>query len=113
VAIPVVARRRRRFLEFGRVIWGWRNSSWRQHLLSMARVSVLRSDHSFCCFHARCFVGSAHVSLSSRRTNLHYAMVFAWRVSLVPVALCCRATDAFRRAGAGSFAIGCWLVVRE
>src|SRR5438094_9356817 len=79
----------------------------------MARISGLRGDHSFCCVHARCFVGGADVSLSAGRTNLHYAMVFARRVSLVPMAISGRATDAFRCACAGGLAVGRPLVVRE
>src|SRR5215469_11704791 len=79
----------------------------------MARVSALCGRHSVCRLHARCFLGGAHVSLSARRTNLHHAMVFTRRVSLVPVALRRWTIDALYRAGAGSFAIGGRLVVRE
>src|SRR6266487_472518 len=113
VAISAVARCGRWFLEPGRTAGRRRNYPRRQHGLSMARISTLRGDHSFRRLHARCLVGSADVSLSTRRTNLHYAMVFAWRVSLVSMAVRPRAIDALCRAGAGSFAIGCRLVVRE
>src|SRR6266496_1382143 len=113
VAISALARGGRCFLELGRAAWRRRNSSRRQYWLSMARVSRLCSDHSFRRIHARCLMGGAHVSLSARRTDLHHAMVFARRVSMVSVAVRCWSTDAVRRAGAGSFAVGCWLVVRE
>src|SRR5438552_2911157 len=53
------------------------------------------------------------VSFSSRRTNLHFAMVFTWCVSLVPMAVRGGPVNAFRRPGAGSIASGCRLVVRE
>ena len=42
---------------------------------------------SFCRLLAHRFLGGADVSVSARRPNLHHAMVFARRVSLVPVAL--------------------------
>src|SRR5438874_7321608 len=100
-------------LELGRVPGSLRNCSWRQHRLPVARVSALRGDHFVRRLHARCLVGSAHVPLSARRTNLHYAMVFARRVSLVSVAVCGWAIDAVRRTGAGRFANGSRLVVCE
>src|SRR5438094_9667845 len=79
----------------------------------MAGVSALRRDHSFRRLHARCLMGGAHVSLSARRTDLHYAMVFAGRFSLVSMALRGWPVDALRRAGAGSVASGGGLVVRK
>src|SRR5207248_6874254 len=112
-ATPAFACGRRWILEFGRVARSGRNSLGRQHWLPMARVSVLCRDRSFRRLHTRCFVGGADVSLSARRTDLHYAMVFARRVSLVSMALRGRAVDALRRAGPGSLAIGSGLVVRK
>src|SRR5439155_15636697 len=100
-------------LEFGGSAGRWWDCSRRQHRLSMARVSALRSDHSFCRLHAHCLMGGTDVSLSARRTNLHYPMVSARRVSLVSVALCGWPVDALRRAGAGRLAIGGRLVVRK
>src|SRR5207244_149523 len=101
------------FLELGRVPGRLRNSSWRQHRLPVARVSSLRGDHFVRRLHARCLVGSAHVSLPARRTNLHYPVVFARRVSLVSMAVCGWAVNAVRRPGAGCFTNGRRLVVRE
>ena len=113
VAISALAGGGRWFLELGRAAWCLRNCSRRQHRLSMARVSQLRSDHSLRRIHARCLVGGADVSLSTRRTNLHHAMVLAGRVSMVSVAVRGWPTNAVRRAGAGGFAIGRRLVVCE
>src|SRR4029453_14404280 len=79
----------------------------------MARVSQLRGDYSFCRLYARCLLGGADVSVSARRTNLHYAMVFTWCVSLVPVALRGWPVNALRRPRAGSVAGGCRLGGRE
>src|SRR5881628_2440830 len=43
-----------------------RNSSRRQHWLSMARVPQLRCHHSFRRLHACCLLGRADVSVSAR-----------------------------------------------
>ena len=79
----------------------------------MARVSALRGHYPVCRVHARYFVGRVDVPLPARGTDLHYSMVFARRVSLVSMALCGGAVDAFCRTGAGSFAIRSRLVVRK
>jgi hypothetical protein len=79
----------------------------------MARVSQVRSNHSVCCLHTGRIVGGIDVPLSTRRTNLHHAMVFARRIPLVPMVVRCGAVDAFRGAGAGRFAIRRRLVVRK
>ena len=104
---------RRRVLEFRRAAWRRRNSHRRQHWLSMARVSALRRDRSFCRLFAHHVVGRAHVSFPARRPDLHHAMVFARRISLVPMALRRWAVNALRRAGPGRFASGGRLVVRK
>ena len=79
----------------------------------MARVSALRGHRTICRLLAHHFLGRAHVSFPARRSDLHLAMVFARRFSLVPVALRGRAIDALRRAGARRDASGRGLVVRE
>src|SRR6266566_1899535 len=110
---PCCVIRGRWLLELGRLARRRRNPARRQHGLSMARVSALRSHHPVCRLHARGLMGGADVPLSARRTNLHYTMVFTRRVSLVSMALRGWAVDAFRRARARSFAIGGRLVVRK
>src|SRR5438105_7986674 len=50
ITISSVARCGRWFLEFGRTAGRRRNSSRRQHRLSMARISELRSDNSFVAY---------------------------------------------------------------
>ena len=98
-----------RILESRSFAWGLRNSPWRKHGLSMVGVSALRGNHFFCRL-PLVVMGGPDVSVSSWRTNLYFAMVFAWRVPLVPVALRGWPTNAFRCPGAGSFAGSgrCW-----
>src|SRR5437667_11530845 len=78
----------------------------------MARVSQLCRDYSFCSLHARRLLGCADVSVSSRRTNLHFAMVFTWCDSLFAMAVRGRPVNAFRLPFAGVDAGGCLLSVR-
>ena len=79
----------------------------------MARVSQLRRDYSFCRLHARCFLGGVDVSVSARRTNLYYAVVFARRVPVVSMALRGGPVNALCCPGAGRIAGCCRLVVRK
>src|SRR5262249_34903788 len=112
-ALSVALGRSRRILEPWRFVGCRGDSPRRQHGLSMARVSQLCGAHSFCRLHAGGLVGGANVPLSSRGTNLHYAVVLTRRVPVVPVAVRGWSVNALRRAGAGSVAIGCRLVVRK
>ncbi|PYL98301.1 MAG: hypothetical protein DME27_05725 [Verrucomicrobia bacterium] len=86
------------------VLWNLRNSDGRQHRLSLARISQLCRVDSFCWLLADRFLGGPNVPVSSRRSDLHHAMVSARCVSLVPVDVPGCANHAFYCAGAGRVA---------
>src|SRR5207302_604609 len=75
--------------------------------------SALCRGRPFCRLRAEYFVGSVDVPFSPRGSDLYHAMVFARRVSLVSMALRCRASNALRGPGPGRDAGGGQLVVRE
>src|SRR6516225_4559143 len=79
----------------------------------MARVSAICRADSFARVRADYFVGGTDVPVPPRRTDLHHAMVFARRVSLVPMALRGRASDVVHRAGPRRYAGRGRVVVRK
>src|SRR5213078_3931848 len=113
VAAPTDHRHWHLVLEHRCSDWRNRNSHGLQHRLRLARVSALCRGRPFCRLRADYFVGGVDVPFSPWGSDLYHAMVFARRVSLVSLALRCRAGNALRGPGPRRDAGGSQLVVRE